>query len=200
MTVRKRLAKFALIGILFTVSAAMVSCDYVTVVPAPTPEQRPGVPPEGSARWAFDIAKVRAVTEGYDPINDLYLIDGATIWNDGRLPANRGRWQFKFWNEVKDSRLEIEVNYNGEMKVNFYFKGDPPTANPPLPAGWVDSTIVFQAAPAFSIDVVQGAFINLSVWNNDPGEPFWTIGCMLSQNCPVYYIRWDGEYLGDSFP
>ncbi len=178
----------------------LVSCGNVTVVPAPTPAPRAGSSSDGSARWAFDLAREKIEAEGFDADNELYLIEGAPVWNDGRLPANRGSWQFWFWNESRQLKLEIEVRHDGEIQAHTENKPDPPTGHPPIPMNWVDSSAIFQAAPAFSSNVVDAALTNLGEWPAQPGGVYWVIGCPLTQDCPIHYVRWDGVYLGDEFP
>jgi len=195
---RRQLLNAALLGLLF--STVLVSCDYITVIPAPTPAPRANSSSEGSARWAFGLARESIEAEGFNADTELYVIDGVPVWNDGRLPANRGRWQFWFWNEASQLRLEIEVNYDGEITTTTERRLEAPTSRSPMPVDWVDSTIIFQAAPAFSGNVVDGALTNLGDWPAAPGGAYWVIGCFLSQSCPVYYVQWDGVYLGDAFP
>jgi len=194
----RSLSTATLLGILLSV--VLVSCDYIEVVPAPTPAPRAGSSSEGSARWAFDLARERVEAEGFDADSELYLIDAATVWDDGRLPANRGRWRFTFWSESRQLELEIEVRHDGEIGAYTESRADSPASRAPMPANWVDSTTIFQAAPGFSSDVVDAAITNLSDWPAEPGGAFWAIGCMLTQDCPVYYVRWDGVYLGNEFP
>ncbi len=192
------LTNAALLG--FMLSIALVSCGPVTVVQAPTPARRTGSSSDGSARWAFDLARERVEAKGFDADNELYVIEGALIWNDGRLPADRGSWHFWFWNESQHLKLEIEVRYDGEILANTETKPQSPAGRPAMPANWADSTAIFQAAPAFSSNVVDSAMTNLANWPAEPKGAFWVIGCILSRGCPVHYVRWDGIYLGDKFP
>lgn len=181
-------------------SMVLASCDYVTVVPPSTPAPRAGSSSEGSARWAFDLAREKIEAEGFNADSELYVIQGATVWNDGRLPANRGSWQFVFWSQARQLDLEIEVSYDAEIRANTESKTSPPTSRPPMPADWRDSITIFQAAPAFSSSVVDGALTNLAAWPAEPGAAFWAVGCILTRDCLVYYVRWDGVYLGDRLP
>ena len=176
------------------------SCDYIKVIPPPTPALRPDGSTNGSARWAFDIAREKIEAEGYDADNELYLINGVTVWNDGRLPANRGSWEFKLWSESRQLKLEIKVNHAGEISIQKENEPDSPTSRPSLPSNWADSTSIFQAAPVFYTNVVDAAITHWDAWPVAQGEAYWIIGCILSQKCPVHYVQWDGVYLGDEFP
>lgn len=196
---RNPLRLAALLGILL--GSVFTACENITVNTPPAPEPRQDDSMEGSARWAFELARERAAAEGFDPDNELYVISGVTIGADGRLAANRGSWTFTFWNETNEEELEIQVLYDGEMEFETRsFVGDAPADRQPLPSDWADSTVVFQAAPSFSRQFVEGAVTNFDEWPADPGGAYWIIGCILTQECPHYYVGWDGVYLGDDWP
>jgi hypothetical protein len=168
---------------------------YIPCCDCEPPRVRPGTDFDGSAYWALQIAQPEINSFASDA--QLYSILGAVIWKDGRLPANTGTWSFVTWSASLEKKFQITVNSQGGITKSTTDSTNPPitASGAPIPAGWVNSTIVFDAIPAQEITDDTATLIVFNVTNFDeaPDTAVWGINFAGGKN-PL--VRWDGHYIG----
>jgi hypothetical protein len=173
----------------FMLVLALVACN------SPTPEQRPGDPFDGSVHWARDIAQ--PLIDGFAPDAQLYNIMGVQIYSDGRLPVNTGNWSLQAWSPSRQEKIQIVVRYDGSTSTTTSEQTSPPSSNgQPVPAGWVNSTVIFDATAPYRdphVTVATLVVFNISTYD----DPVWGIN-FSSGSEPNHFVNWDGTYLGTS--
>lgn len=157
------------------------------------PVKRPGAAYEGSAFWARDLAQPRITSFAADA--QIYSVLGAVIYNDGRLPSNKGTWSFVAWSAAMQKQIQVTVRYDGHISESIRdATSGAPSGKPPLPAGWVNSTTIFNAiAPHVSFTTSTLATFNFSE-STVPGV--WGINTPSGN----HYVQANGTYLGTSPP
>lgn len=157
----------------------------------PTPLPRTGPLFDGSAFWAWQLAQPRVAAFSSDAA--LYTVLGARVWHDGRLPSNTGDWSFVTWSPSLLKEFQVTVNYDGTVTTDTRDRPNAPgAAGQPVPAGWVNSTIVFQAADPGRHGGDDAATLVVFNISTAPSPGIWGIN-YPSGNLGV---RWDGTYLG----
>ena len=161
--------------------------------PRPTP--RTGSSFNGSAKWALNIAQ--PLINGFAPDAQVYSILGANIYKDGRLPPDTGDWSFVAWSPSRNQEFQVTVLYNGSTNSSTRSRTSAPgVTGLPIPAGWVNSTVIFNATAPHRNSGAQ--YANLVVFNftnfpTAPGQAVWGINFNVGPNL---LVRWDGTYLG----
>jgi hypothetical protein len=159
------------------------------------PEVRPGAQFDGSIYWALQIAQPKINTWASDA--QIYSILGAAIWKDGRLPANTGTWSFVCWSVSLKKIYQITIDNNGDPSTSIREQLTPPStaSGTPLPAGWVNSTVIFAVIPAAEITKNYATLVafNSASYSQAPNEAVWGINYAGGRN-PL--VRWNGEYIG----
>lgn len=164
---------------------------YATCNEAPI--KRPGAAFEGSAFWARDIAQPAITSFAADA--QLYSVLGAIIYNDGRLPSNKGDWSFVAWSASLQKQKQVTVNFDGTITESIRdATSGAPSGKPPLPAGWVNSTTIFGAiAPHVNFTTATLVTFNFSE-SSVPGV--WAINTPSGN----HYVQANGNYIGTSPP
>ena len=166
---------------------ALSSCD--------DPEARPGDSFDGSVQWALQIAQPEINNFSSDA--QIYSILGATIWKDGRLPANTGTWSFISWSASLQKICQVTVDDEGNTRKTIRDSENPPNtgSGSTLPAGWVNSPTIFSAIPTQEItrSFAQLVAFNYTSYLQAPNEAVWGINFAGGRN-PL--VRWNGEYIG----
>ncbi len=161
----------------------------------PRPEPRTGPSFEGSAKWALNIAQ--PLINGFAADAKIYSILGANIYKDGRLPANTGDWSFVTWSPSRLEKFQVTVLWDGRTTTSTRSQASPPGATGlPIPAGWVNSTVIFNAAaPHLGSDVRYAVLtvFNLTNFPEAPDQAVWGINFNAGPN---QLIKWDGTYIG----
>ncbi|MGH9497680.1 MAG: hypothetical protein ACRD3L_00910 [Terriglobales bacterium] len=159
------------------------------------PQPRPGLPFEGSARWAWNVAQPMVAAFSTDA--QLYDILGASVFPDGRLPANVGDWSFVTWSASQHQRFQVTVNFDGSATSSTTNAAKAPgVAGTPVPANWVNSTVIFQTTVghrARGVTITNLAMLNGASYPTAPGANVWAINF---DTPPNQLVRWDGTYLG----
>jgi len=161
----------------------------------PPPQQRPGNAFEGSAFWARDIAQPLITNFAADA--QIYHIMGVQIFRDGRLPANQGSWGLVAWSPSQQKEFQVNVRHDGSTSTSTRAQTSVPGANgQPLPAGWVNSTDIFNATaphrdPAATLATL--AAFNIATYS----QPMWGINFNAGAQ-PTHYVKFDGTYIGTS--
>ncbi len=159
------------------------------------PVPRPIGSDEGSARWAFAIAEPQITA--FAPDVELREILGAAVALDGRLPSNTGDWSFVAYSASKAKVLQVTVSFDGAPSTTERAESPPgPGIVRPLPAGWANSTTVFQATngkrdPAASVG--QLVVLNIASYSGAPNQAVWAINFNAGAN---QLVRFDGSYIG----
>jgi hypothetical protein len=165
---------------------------FLSAGSCPDPEGRPGAANDGSAHWAWAIAEPMVAPFAADA--ELYEILAVNVFHDGRLPTNTGSWGFVTWSPSRQEVFQVNVNYTGSASTETRTRPDAPGSNgQPVPSGWVNSTVVFQAAEPHrpgGTDTAQLVVFNASTWTT-PGQ--WGINYAGSTNV---IVQWDGTLIG----
>jgi len=171
-------------------AAALVSpscsswCDGWTITNStPDPIQRGGSSFAGSAHWAFDRAQphIVAFSNGTGD-NKLLHIIGAYVYEDGRLPANRGTWSIALRSPSQQKLLTVKVLHDGttETEIKEHTNDDVGSVH----SGFVNSTDVFTAiAPhRTGSSKLAAAVLQGDVWSVHFGDE-------------GHSTKWDGQYV-----
>lgn len=188
-TERLARGRWSLILILLTVILQASICN------SPPPQQRPGTAFDGSIHWARDIAL--PLIQNFAADAQPYSVLGAQVWSDGRLPANAGTWSIVAWSPSLQKEFQVTIKYDGSTTTDTRDQTSPPSSDGlPIPAGWVNSTVVFQAVTNV-IGPISGVatlvVFNIATYTS----PVWALN-FSSSGTPNQYVRWDGTYLGTS--
>ena len=158
----------------------------------PPPALRPGPAFDGSAYWAWQIAEPQ--TTAFAPDAHLYEVLGAVVYHDGRLPGNTGTWSFVTWSASRQQVFQVTVDHAGVTTTSTRSQATAPgSGGQPVPAGWVNSPVIFQAAEPHrpgSAVTAQLAVFNLGTWATG-GQ--WGINY---PGGPNVIVRWDGTFVG----
>ena len=153
---------------------------------------------EGSAHWAFE--KAQPEINNFDLNAELYWVMGAAVWKDGCLPANTGSWSFTCWSSSRQEICDVVVNCSGNTSTSTRTSINPPStgSGQPIPAGWVNSTVVFDAIPPSEQidDYANLVAFNLHDYGENTiaaGQAVWAINFTSSNN---QLVMWNGTYLG----
>jgi len=169
---------------------ACQGCDEPTV--------RPGADFDGSVKWALQKAQPEITNFSGDA--QIYNILGSLIWKDGRLPANTGTWSFVSWSQSLKKTCQVTVDHQGDITKSVHDEVNPPStgSGTPLPAGWVNSTMIFSAIPGLEITkrFAQLVVFNTTSYPLAPNMAVWVINYAGGKNPTV---RWDGQYIGTQF-
>lgn len=159
----------------------------------PAPQQRPGNAYDGSAYWARDIAQ--PLISGFASDAQIYTISGVQVFKDGRLPANQGSWGIVAWSPSQQKEFQVNVRHNGTTSTSTRAQANAPSANNlPLPAGWVNSTDIFNATASHrdpGATVATLAVFNIATYDG----PHWGLNFNTGTE-PNHYVNFDGTYLG----
>lgn len=167
-------------------------CGGIKIIP-PTPPPAP-LPRDaalgdfsGSARWAYELAEPH-FAELLPDDAVLYWILGTSVGLDGRLAANRGHWTFEFWSESLARQKSVTVGHDGEVDKSVGSSdSDPTDIRPPIPAGWLNSTEIYEAVCPGCASVQFGwAWLNYP-YPDPSGQPIWMLFNVNNQ-----LVRWDG--------
>lgn len=142
----------------------------------------------GSARWAYDLAEPHfAELLPRDAV--LYRINGNSVGLDGRLAANRGSWEFRFWSESLERSRGVSVKHDGEVNRSVFSSDiDPTDTRPPIPDGWLNSTEIYEAVcPGCGSRGFGIATLNSADPDYGDGQPLWML-----LNLDNQLVRWDG--------
>lgn len=158
-----------------------------------TPTQRPGNSFDGSAHWARDMAQ--PLINNFAADAQIYHINGVQVYKDGRLPANAGSWGLVAWSPSRQEIIQVNVRFNGATSTETRSQTTPPGANAqPIPDGWVNSTVIFDATASHrdpSATLATVAAFNLPTYSGS----HWGINFNAGQE-PNHYVNFDGTYLG----
>jgi hypothetical protein len=167
----------------------------LVVVSCPSPQTRPGPAYDGSAYWAWALAQPLVTSFAADA--KLYRILGSTIMPDGRLPSNTGAWSFVVWSASHQQEFQVTVSADGHTSTSTtQSSGQTINGGLPVPVGWANSLIVFQAAAphlAAGVTHSQLAVLNMASYPQAPGQVVWGINYNVGSN---QLVRWDGTYIG----
>ncbi len=159
----------------------------------PAPQPRPGNAFEGSAFWARDIAQ--PLISGFASDAQIYNIAGVQVFKDGRLPSNQGSWGIVAWSPSQQKEFQVNVRHNGTTSTSTREQANAPSANhQPLPAGWVNSTDIFNATASHrdpGATVATLAMFNIATYDG----PHWGLNFNAGAE-PNHYVNFDGAYLG----
>lgn len=162
------------------------------------PKVRLGADFDGSVKWA--LQKAQPEINNFASDAQIYSILGAMIWKDGRLPANTGTWSFVSWSPSLKKICQVTVSYQGNTSNSIRDGVNPPNtgSGTPLPAGWVNSTVIFSAIPMQEItkNYAQLVVFNTTSYPQAPNIAVWGINYAGGKN-PL--VRWDGYYIGTQF-
>jgi hypothetical protein len=170
--------------VLCTVASLAVACHP----PDPLPRDAALGDYSGSARWAYELAEPH-FAELLPEDGVFYHIVGNRVGLDGRLAANVGSWEFRFWSASQELSRGVTVTHDGEVRRSVLSSGvDPTDRRSPIPNGWLNSTDIYEViCPACGS--IQHGFANLNY--ADPayggGEAVW-----LLLNADTQMVRWDG--------
>ena len=157
----------------------------------PAPVTRPGSPYDGSAFWTRDLAQPLIANFAADA--QLYNVMGAQVMVDGRLPANLGNWSIVAWSATRQEEFQVIVRNDGTTTTSTRQQATAPGANnQPIPAGWVNSTVIFSATaghrdPGASMATL--AVFNIATYT----RAAWGLNFNAGEN---QYVNWDGTYIG----
>ena len=158
-----------------------------------TPTQRPGNSFDGSVHWALNIAQPLITNFAADA--QLCSVQGIQIYPDGRLPGNAGTWGLSSWSPSLQKEFQVVVKWDGTTTTNTRDAATCPSANgQPIPAGWVNSTNIFQAIHnnySGNLGVADLVVFNIATYSS----PVWGTHFQNSSE-PNHYVSWDGTYLG----
>lgn len=186
LATQQRLMKAVPVGMLLMVVLTVSSCRPL--------EARPGPEFDGSAQWAFDLAQPHIANFASDA--HLYVIAGARVQTDGRLPANVGSWSFIVWSSSLQQKMQVTVNHAGTVETETEDRGEPPGRGQPMPVNWLNSPAIFQAAWPHVNDAPKEVLIVLVNWSDypeAPGQAVWALS--YSNPGGNHRVRWDGVYL-----
>ncbi len=159
----------------------------------PAPITRPGSPYDGSAFWARDIAQPLITNFAGDA--QLYNVMGAQVMVDGRLPTNLGNWSMVAWSPSRQEEFQVIVKNDGTTSTSTRQQATAPGANnQPVPAGWVNSTVIFNATNGHrdaGASMATLAVFNIATYS----RAIWGMNFNAGQN---QYVNWDGTYIGTS--
>jgi len=162
------------------------------------PVFRTGTDFDGSAKWA--LQKAQPTINNFASDAQLYSILGAVVWKDGRLPANTGSWSFVTWSASLKKKFQITVDSQGSISTSTTDSPNPPPtgSGSPIPAGWVNSTVVFDAIPSQEITDNTATLLVFNVTNYPQATDtaIWGINFTGGKN-PL--VKWDGQYIGTQF-
>jgi hypothetical protein len=182
----RRLGIFAL-G--FALALATGGCP----LPAPAPISR-GPGSDGSARWAFAIARPEIAAFAADA--ELRTIYGFTVNLDGRLPANTGSWSFVAWSPTR-STIQVIVKADGTASSSQRTDAAPgPGIQRPLPVNWADSIQVFAVTNGRRDPAARLAnlvVLNVASYSQAPNRAVWGISFDVPPN---QLVTFDGTYIG----
>jgi hypothetical protein len=157
----------------------------------PVPVTRPGNAYDGSAFWARDIAQPLIANFAADA--QIYNVMGTQVMVDGRLPANVGNWSIVAWSPSRQEEFQVIVKNDGSTSTSTRAQPSAPGANnQPVPAGWVNSTVVFNATIGHrdaGASQATLAVFNLATYS----RAVWGLNLNAGQN---QYVNWDGTYIG----
>jgi len=160
----------------------------------PPPQQRPGAPFDGSVHWARDIAQ--PLIQNFAADAQIYNVAGVQVYGDGRLPANVGSWGIVAWSPSRQEEFQVNVRHTGATSTSVRAQTSPPSSDgQPVPAGWVNSTVVFAATAPHrdpSATVATLTVFNIATYDN----PVWGINFSSAGAEPNHFVSWDGNYLG----
>lgn len=173
---------------------ALLTLGQVTCCSLPQPGARPGPVYNGSAHWARDIAQ--PLINGFASDAKLYTVLGALVYSDGRLPANVGTWSFVAWSPSRQEEFQVTVSYDGSTSTGTRAQTSAPSSNgQPIPAGWANSTVIFDATTP-SRDP-SATVANLAVFNIATQKYPYIWGINFDKGTPSnHYVNWDDTYLG----
>jgi hypothetical protein len=157
--------------------------------PTPTPR---GAGTDGSARWAWNIAKPQ-VTGDFE----LRQILGAKVELDGRLPSNTGDWSFVTYSPSTQKVLQLTVAADSSVTNSTRAEAAPgPGIVRPLPDGWADSIAVFHATDGkrdAGAHLANLAVLNVASYANAANQAAWGINFDAGVN---QIVSVDGNYVG----
>ena len=171
--------------VLCTVALLVVACDET---PEPLPREASLGDYSGSARWAYELAEPH-FAELLPDDAVLFYISGAYVGLDGRLAANRGSWEFRFWSNSLGRSRGVSVKHDGGVSRSVVSSdSDPTDIRSPIPDGWLNSTEIYEAAcPGCGSRGFGIATLNLADPSYGDGQPLWML---LNVNNQL--VRWDG--------
>ena len=119
----------------------------------------------------------------------LYYISGESVGLDGRLAANRGSWEFRFWSPESESSVGISVRYDGTVRRSVLSSDHNPEGfRPAIPDGWLDSMEIYSIVCAGCGSWGFGiAVLNLAHPDYGDGQPLWML-----MNLDNRLVTWDG--------
>jgi len=163
--------------------------------PTPTPTERPGSDFDGSAHWALALAQPDITSFAGDA--RPYTVLGSMIYRDGRLSADTGTWSIVAWSPSRQEVLQVNVQHDGSTSTTTRAQASAPSHNgQPIPAGWANSTVIFDAvAPHLASGTNHAvlAVLNTTSYPPAPTETVWGINFNVGPN---QLVRVDGTYLG----
>jgi hypothetical protein len=154
-----------------------------------------GAGTDGSARWAYDVAVLRAKSAlASDAV--VVEISGADVLTDGRLAANRGKWTLHFSSFSAAARLPVMVDHLRAVTVGatsspgvIHALGAPPGTFP-------DSIAIFAATVgkgAAGTRTVNGQVTCRR--DSVAGSHVWSIPLKAGGVAQTHRVRWDGIWL-----
>jgi len=186
---RAGIRRLGILALAFALALASAGCP----LPAPAPIPRgPGT--EGSARWAFAIARPEIVAFAADA--EVRTISGIMVNLDGRLFANTGVWSFVAWSPTR-STIQVTVKADGTASSSQRTDAAPgPGIQRPLPANWADSIPVFAATSGRRDPAARLAnlvVLNVASYAQAPNRAVWGISFDAPPN---QLVTFDGTYIG----
>jgi hypothetical protein len=175
------------------ISIIVISTMLLTSCKDPLP--RPGNSFDGSARWAYNLANPEIQNFSGDAI--LYVIMGAVVYKDGRLPSNTGTWSFIAYSQSRGEEIQVTVNWKGEISKDIHARTEPPGRGEPLPSNWINSNNIFQIAYQHvndSPDAVTYLTVNWTEYPQAPGKALWALAYFNPGG--THLVTIDGQYIG----
>lgn len=157
------------------------------------PVVRSGSAYQGSAYWARDLAL--PLINGFAPDAQIYCVLGAEVYKDGRLPENMGSWSIVSWSPSRQEEFQVTVKYNGSTRTSTTTQTTAPSSTgQPIPGGWVNSTVIFNATTPFRDP--RATLSTLVVFNFTINADPFTWGLNFDRGRPsTHRVLWDGTYL-----
>ncbi len=176
------------------VLAAIAFAIYWFFLRGPSLEPRPAGP-DGTARWAYDVAAPRAKTELASDAVPVEM-SGDSIFPDGRMAANRGNWQLTFSSFSANQRATITVDHLRNLSVGakslpgvIHAIGSPPGTFP-------DSPTIFAATIGKGTAGARTVLNPVKVeYDMVAGAQVWLIPFRVNNTTETHVVRWDGIWL-----